>query len=117
MKKTYAMKVFYSNEDKGWIAVAPELKGCSAFGDTAEEALKELETAIKGRVSTAKKLGWTVPVSAAARFSGKSTGRLLLRIPKKLHHDLVAEAASEGVSLNQLMLYKLALGGAHYLSK
>lgn len=36
------------------------------------------------------------------------SGRLVLRIPRSLHRTLKQEAAAEGVSLNQYMLYKLA---------
>ena len=36
------------------------------------------------------------------------SGRLVLRIPRSLHRDLKAQAAAEGVSLNQYMLYKLS---------
>jgi predicted RNase H-like HicB family nuclease len=43
----YPVTIFYSDEDQGYIAVAPDLKGCSAFGETPQEALIELETAIE----------------------------------------------------------------------
>jgi predicted RNase H-like HicB family nuclease len=36
----YTIEIIYSGEDAGYIAVAPELPGCSAFGETEEEALK-----------------------------------------------------------------------------
>ncbi len=36
------------------------------------------------------------------------SGKLVLRIPRSLHKALKEEAAVEGVSLNQYMLYKLA---------
>lgn len=36
------------------------------------------------------------------------SGKLVLRIPRSLHKELKDEAAIEGVSLNQYMLYKLA---------
>ena len=36
------------------------------------------------------------------------SGKLVLRIPRSLHKSLKEEAALEGVSLNQYMLYKLA---------
>ena len=36
------------------------------------------------------------------------SGRLLLRIPKELHKQLVEDAKENGVSLNQYALYKLA---------
>jgi len=30
----YAIAIFYSGEDEGYVAVVPELPGCSAFGET-----------------------------------------------------------------------------------
>ena len=36
------------------------------------------------------------------------SGRLLLRIPKELHKQLIEAAKENGVSLNQYALYKLA---------
>lgn len=36
------------------------------------------------------------------------SGKLVIRIPRSLHKSLKEEAAAEGVSLNQYMLYKLA---------
>jgi predicted RNase H-like HicB family nuclease len=43
MSLKYAVEIFYSEEDEGYIAIAPELPGCSAFGETEEEALKEIK--------------------------------------------------------------------------
>lgn len=43
----YPVTIFYSEEDVGYIAIAPDLKGCSAFGETPQEALAEMETAIE----------------------------------------------------------------------
>ena len=36
------------------------------------------------------------------------SGRIALRIPKELHRQLAETASTEGVSMNQLILYKLA---------
>ena len=41
------IQVFYSPEDEGFIAENLDLKFCSAFGNTPEEALQELEIAQK----------------------------------------------------------------------
>ncbi|WP_081623010.1 type II toxin-antitoxin system HicB family antitoxin [Archaeoglobus sulfaticallidus] len=46
-----------SEEDEGYIAVVPELLGCSAFGETEEEALKEIKVAIELWIWAAKKEG------------------------------------------------------------
>jgi HicB family len=40
----------------------------------------------------------------------KKSGRFVVRLPISLHAALEREAASEGVSLNQLVLAKLAVG-------
>ena len=41
----YHINVFYSEEDGGYIADIPDLKSCSAFGRTPEEALHEVQIA------------------------------------------------------------------------
>ncbi len=66
----YAIEIFYSEEDEGYIAVAPELPECSAFGETEEEALKEIKVAIDLWLETAKKEGREIP---------KPSGKELLR--------------------------------------
>jgi predicted RNase H-like HicB family nuclease len=57
----YAIEIFYSEEDEGYIAVVPELPGCSAFGETPEEALREIKVAIELWIETAKKEGREIP--------------------------------------------------------
>ena len=101
----YERKVFYSKEDGGWIAVAPELPGCSAFGKTDERALRELDTAIELWIETARSKKWSVPKPLAGKTPA---GKVLLRLPRELHQDYLSLATSEGVSLNQYMLYVLA---------
>ncbi len=39
------INIFYSNEDEGYIADIPDLKYCSAFGETPELALQEVQIA------------------------------------------------------------------------
>lgn len=105
MSDLYERKVFYSKEDGGWVAVAPELPGCSAFGKTPKKALTELETAIELWLEAARSRKWTTPKPLATK---KSAGRILLRLPRELHQDYLSIATREGVSLNQYMLYVLA---------
>ena len=54
MPHKYAIEIFFSGEDEGFIAVAPELAGCSAFGETEEEALGEVKVAIDLWLETAR---------------------------------------------------------------
>mgnify|MGYP001602521041 FL=1 len=103
----YPIKVFYSEEDKGFIAVIPDLAGCSAFGETEEEAIKEVKIAQELWRKTAKKEGRKIPQpSSEDMYSGK----ILTRTPKSLHKALIDKAKEEGVSLNQLVVYLLSMG-------
>ena len=44
--KKYSVYVMWSDEDDGYIAIVPELSEVSAYGDTREEAIEELEIAL-----------------------------------------------------------------------
>lgn len=57
----YALEIFYSEDDEGFIGLVPELPGCSAFGETEEMALHELKIAIDLWLETAKKVGRKIP--------------------------------------------------------
>ena len=43
--RDYHINIFYSEDDGGYIADIPDLKACSAFGDTPDEALQEVQKA------------------------------------------------------------------------
>jgi len=53
----YAIEIFYSEDDEGYIAVVPELPGCSAYGKSEEQALQEIKIAIDLWLSTARDMG------------------------------------------------------------
>jgi predicted RNase H-like HicB family nuclease len=57
----YHINIFYSEEDGGYIADIPDLESCSAFGDTPEQALAELERAKQAWLETARETGKPIP--------------------------------------------------------
>lgn len=57
----YHINVFFSDEDGGYIADIPDLSGCSAFGDTPEEALREVLIARQAWLEAARAVGKPVP--------------------------------------------------------
>ena len=58
----YTVKIFPDPKGDGdYIAEIEELKGCSAFGETPEEALKEIEIAMKLWLDAARKHGKPIP--------------------------------------------------------
>lgn len=52
--KDYHINIFYSDEDGGYIADIPDLKFCSAFGTTPNEALNEVLVAKEAWLESAK---------------------------------------------------------------
>jgi predicted RNase H-like HicB family nuclease len=59
--KDYHINIFYSEEDEGYIADIPDLKYCSAFGETPEEALKEVLIAKTAWLEAARDAGKPIP--------------------------------------------------------
>ncbi len=59
--KDYHINVFYSEDDEGYIADIPDLKHCSAFGNSPEEALAEVLKAREAWLEAARKSGRTIP--------------------------------------------------------
>jgi predicted RNase H-like HicB family nuclease len=59
--KDYHINIFWSDEDGGYIADIPDLETCSAFGETPEEALAEVEIAKDAWLTAAREAGKPVP--------------------------------------------------------
>jgi predicted RNase H-like HicB family nuclease len=57
----YEVIIYWSDEDRAFIAEVPELPGCAADGKTYREALKNVEVIAKEWVETAKSLGREIP--------------------------------------------------------
>ncbi len=57
----YAIIVFWSEEDGAWVADVPDLKSCSAFGATPEEAVAEVRVAMDAWLAAARDAGHPVP--------------------------------------------------------
>ena len=59
--KDYHINIFYSDEDEAYIADIPDLKYCSAHGNTAQEALAEVLIARDAWLETARDEGLPIP--------------------------------------------------------
>lgn len=57
----YHINVFFSAEDKAFIADIPDLKFCSAHGRTPEEAVRQVLIAQRAWIRTAKAHGKRIP--------------------------------------------------------
>jgi predicted RNase H-like HicB family nuclease len=59
--ENYQINIFYSEEDQGYIADIPDLKMCSAFGETPVQALAEVELAKQVWLETARQENKPIP--------------------------------------------------------
>jgi len=57
----YEVIIYWSKEDKAFIAEVPELPGCMADGPTHRKALVNVEVVIKEWIETARELGRPIP--------------------------------------------------------
>jgi len=57
----YEIVIYWSEEDKAFIAEVPELPGCAADGATYAEALVNVDVIIQEWIETAKELGRSIP--------------------------------------------------------
>ena len=59
--KDYHINIFYSSADGGYIADIPDLRHCSAFGATPEQALSEALTAKEAWLQAARDARSPIP--------------------------------------------------------
>lgn len=57
----HAVVIYWSDEDRAFIAEVPELPGCAADGKTRREARANAEVVIGEWIETAKELGRPIP--------------------------------------------------------
>jgi predicted RNase H-like HicB family nuclease len=57
----YHINLFWSAEDECWIADVPDLRPCSAHGDSRAQALANINDAIEGWLQVARERGFAIP--------------------------------------------------------
>ena len=57
----YEIILYWSEEDNAYLAEVPELSGCMADGNTAQEALANVEIIAREWIETAQELGREIP--------------------------------------------------------
>jgi predicted RNase H-like HicB family nuclease len=57
----YTVTIWWSEDDRVFVAEAPELPGCMAHGSTQDEALKNVHAAIDLWIDVATRAGDPVP--------------------------------------------------------
>jgi predicted RNase H-like HicB family nuclease len=64
----YEVIIYWSQEDDAFVAEVPELPGCMAHGQTAEQALASVHQATQLWIETAKEFGDPIPEPKGRRL-------------------------------------------------
>lgn len=99
LSKPYIRRLL-PDETGGYVSSIQEFPGCIAEGDTADDAINNLNNAAASWVEAALSSGYEIrdPVS----YMGYS-GKIALRIPRGLHKQVAELAELEESSINQLL--------------
>ena len=112
----YPFRVFLQEENQNqyWVAKSTCLKGCIGQGNTANEAIKELEDNELEWIEAAKIAGIDVP-KIPVMNSSQYSGKLTLRIAPMEHYLAAENARNENISLNQYIVDAIVAKNASYI--
>jgi predicted RNase H-like HicB family nuclease len=65
----YEIILYWSQDDRAYIAEVPELPGCAADGATYQEALANVEGIIREWIETALEVGRKIPAPSRRQMS------------------------------------------------
>jgi antitoxin HicB len=89
----------------GFSAEILEFPGCIAEGETADEAVNNLEGAAKAWIESELDSNHKIPAAASG---DEYSGRLALRLPRSLHRALALKAHRDGTSINTEVVTAIA---------
>jgi predicted HicB family RNase H-like nuclease len=108
----YNYSIAFDERDQVFVGRVHEFKSLAAHGDSPEAAFAEIRFIVDDVIQDLEEAGEPIPTPRRAKpFSGK----FVVRMPRSLHQTLAETAEDEGVSLNQLVVTRLAssVGDAH----
>jgi predicted RNase H-like HicB family nuclease len=108
MGLSYKVEVIEDTEEGGYALSCPELPGCMTCATTVGRGMLLLKDAKRAWLEACIEDGYPVPEPAGR---GQYSGQFKLRLPKTLHRELAEDAKKEGVSMNQLCIYRLSRNG------
>lgn len=101
----YTYRVSWSPDDAEFVATAVEFPSLSWLAGKQEQALIGLRKVVQGVLADMAATGERPPEPLSVRHY---SGQFRVRVPEPLHRRLASEAAEQGVSLNQLVVSRLA---------
>lgn len=106
---THVVEPLSEEDGGGYLITFPNLPGCMSDGETIEEAIANGRDAFSAWMSARAHMGKPVPKPTRHGETAQPV-RMMQRLPRSLHAELVARARAEGTSLNTLVTMLLAEG-------
>ena len=98
-------RLLVPESDGGYSAEIVEFPGCIAEGDTAEEAVANVESTATAWIESELEQGHKIPAPVCGE---EYSGRLALRLPRSFHRALAIKAARDRTSINQQVVSAVA---------
>ncbi|KKM67978.1 hypothetical protein LCGC14_1465730 [marine sediment metagenome] len=98
-------RILIPDDDGTYTAEILEFPGCFGEGDTAGDAINDLEQAAASWIEAAIEQGQEIP---PPMDSCEYSGKINLRLPKSIHKQAARFAERDDISLNQLFLSAIA---------
>jgi len=92
-------------DEQEYAGLCSEFPRLSHFDDTHEAALAGIRNLVAEGVELLKEQGKKPPEPL---FTKQYSGKFVVRVPPEVHRELTVQAAEQHVSLNQLVVSKLA---------
>jgi predicted RNase H-like HicB family nuclease len=89
----------------GYVVEIKDLPGCMTQGETVDQAMSNIEEARELWIEAVYEQGNDIPLPSTEHHY---SGRVLLRMPRSLHQQLVENAEQEEVSFNQYVVSLLS---------
>jgi antitoxin HicB len=99
MSLSYPYELVLDQDQGGYFARHPDLPGCTAEGESPQEAVTNLDQSRRLWIEVRLEGGYPVPEPVGEDYRG----RISLRIPRSLHASLARASVRLGMSLNQLL--------------
>ena len=101
----YTYRVFWSDEDEAWIAVADEFRSLSYIDEKSPcAALEGMVGLLRETLNDIYTDGKEPPMPFSKR---KYSGSFALRMTPEQHRRIAIEAAEMGISMNQLLVSRI----------
>ena len=100
----YTYRVYWSDEDREYVATVAEFPSLSNLAKTPDDALRGIIDLVAFSLGEMNEANQQAPVPLGSR---RYSGKIALRMTPDQHRRVAMEAAEQGVSINTLLVSRI----------